>query len=323
MTQTNHRSRRFAWLIGLVALFAIIVSPVVKADKVQIQPMFTYGESLTASQFDETKRLLKVENGTEEIQVRINELNDLLHDNYPYNQVYSSSYITPANNNGGVTVNILTPDTITAITPRQYENAAITAGAVDVNIDVASAVPVDGSGALAGVYKAFASSGHALDQQSVEVAQDELGTAAQITEENQDKDGYSDENLNAAIADIKGQIQEFKDQNGGDISIDQIQVIVNNVVNNYNLNNVLSDENIAQIQQLMQRFSEIELSDDQKNALNQLGDRIRSAGNDIADKAQQAWNDLDDSQKQEINGIWDRIVQIFQDIWNSIISIFQ
>ncbi|MCI5775995.1 MAG: DUF1002 domain-containing protein [Aerococcus sp.] len=323
MTHTMHRKRRFAWLIGSVAVLLLLVSPIVKADKIKIQPMFTYGESLSASQFNETKRLLKVEEGTEEIPVQINELNGLLHDNYPYQQVYSSSYITPANNDGGVTVQILTPDTITAITPRQYENAAITAGAVDVNIDVASAVPVDGSGALAGVYKAFASSGQALNSQSVEVAQEELETAAQITEDNKDKEGYSDENLNAAIADIKEQIQQYKDENGGNISVDQIQVIVNNVVNNYNLTNILSEENINQIQQLMQRFSEIELTDEQKNALNQLGDRVREAGNDIADKAQQAWNDLDDSQKQEINGIWDQIVQTFRDIWNNIVSIFQ
>ena len=40
---------------------------------------------------------------------------------------------------------------ITRITAAQYQNAALTAGITDAKLTVASAVPIDGSGALAGV----------------------------------------------------------------------------------------------------------------------------------------------------------------------------
>ncbi|MDO4671113.1 MAG: DUF1002 domain-containing protein [Aerococcus sp.] len=310
--------------VATAALFTFIgfSAQSAKADKVKIQPMFTYGESLNTSQFNQTKQLLGVANGTTEIPVAINELNGLLQDNYPYYQVYSSTYITPADNNGGVTVEIKTPDTITSITRLQYENAAITAGAVDVDIKVASAVPVDGSGALAGVYKAFQKSGKTLNSEAVGVAQDELNTAVQITADNKDKQGYSDESLNAAIADIKEQIQNYKDKNGGSIDNNQIQVIINNVINNYNLNGVLSDENLNQLNQLMQRFSKIELSDEQKQALSNLGDKIRETGQGIADKAKETWNNLSDDQKAEVTGLWDKIVQFVKDTWNSLLNIF-
>src|SRR5699024_3095147 len=132
-------TKRILLTSGVLALGLAVAAPNKLADKVAIDPMFTYGETLDDSQYTETKELLGV-----------NELNDLLQDTYPYNQVYSSAYITPADNDGGVTVEIETPDTITDITEAQYENAAITAGAVDVDIKVASAVKVDGSGALAG-----------------------------------------------------------------------------------------------------------------------------------------------------------------------------
>lgn len=293
-----------------------------KADKVSIQPMFTYGESLSPAQFNQTKQLLGVKNSTTEIPVAIDELNDLLQDNYPYYQVYSSTYITPANNNGGVTVEIKTPETITTITRLQYENAAITAGAVDVDIKVASAVPVDGSGALAGVYKAFQKSGKALNSQAVAVAQDELDTTAKITADNKDKQGYSDESLNAAIADIKEQIQDYKDKNGGRIDHNQIQVIINNVVNNYHLDGILSQENLDQLGQYMQRFSQLELSTEQKQALTNLGDKIRDTTQGIADKAKETWDNLDEDKKAEVTGLWDKVVQFVQDIWASLVNIF-
>src|SRR5699024_489179 len=159
------------------------------------------------------------------------------------------------------------PDTITDITEAQYENAAITAGAVDVDIKVASAVKVDGSGALAGVYKAFEDAGYSLDDDARQVAQDELAVTSSITQENEDTEGYSDSDMNAAIADIKAQIADLKEQNGGSISVDEITVIVNNVVNNYNLNSVISEDNIQAIIDQMKNFSNLERSEEHTSEL--------------------------------------------------------
>lgn len=303
--------RRLMTVLALVSLLCIQVSKV-EADKVEIEPMFTYGESLNQAQYDETKRALGVASGTKEIPVHINELNGLLHDNYPYNQVYSSTYITPAKNNGEVTVEIVTPNTITEITPIQYQNAAVTAGAIDVNIKVASAVKVDGSGALAGVYKSFKDAGHELDARAVSVAQDELELTSKINQENEGKSDFSDELLNAAIAEIKTDIQTAKEEGNGHVSIEQIQVIVNNVINNYNLTNVISEENVQMIVNQMNHFSQLEFSPEQKEQLQALGERLQKDGGKLFDKAQTAWENTDkEAVKGFLQQIWDFIVSLF------------
>ena len=102
----------------MIALFTSVTTA--SATVREMQATFTYGESLNDSQYQETKNVLGVESGATEIEVQINELNSLLQDNYNYYQVYSSSYITQNDNNGGVNVEIVTPNTITTITPLQY-----------------------------------------------------------------------------------------------------------------------------------------------------------------------------------------------------------
>lgn len=300
-----------------VASFAFI-APHAKADKVAIDPMFTYGETLNDTQYQNTKETLGVASGTEEIPVYVNELNSLLNDSYPYQQVYSSAYITPANNNGNISVEILTPETITSITEAQYENAALTAGAVDVDIKVASAVKVDGSGALAGVYKAFEASANTLDDQAVSVAQDELNMTSEITQENKDKEGYSDELLNAAIAEIKTAIQEKKDENGGSISTGDIQVIVNNVINNYNLDGVISQENIDQIINQMNNFSQLELTQEQKDQISAFGKKLQETGGDLLDQAKTAWNNTDqEAVKEEATSLWQQFLDLINQIFGT------
>lgn len=63
---------------------------------------------------------------------------------------------------GGINVTIVPyngTNNITTITSDQYRNAAVTAGVSNANIFITSAVSIDGSGALAGVYAAFAQMG--------------------------------------------------------------------------------------------------------------------------------------------------------------------
>ncbi|WP_025729606.1 DUF1002 domain-containing protein [Atopobacter phocae] len=313
-------------IFGLTASIGFLLSslsPTIFADKVE---MFTYGESLTTSQYQETRNLLGVPKQTEEIKVQINELNSLLNDNYPYNQVYSSTYITPSSTNNGVEVEIVTPQTITTITPTQYRNAAITAGATNVKIKVASAVRVDGSGALAGVYKAFKATGQALDQQAVQVAQDELNTSSSITQENKDKPGYSDELLNSAIADIKSEIAEKKKEDG-EISAQDISIIINNTINNYNLQNVLTDQNIEQLNQFMNRFSELNLSAEQTAALKNLGSDLKSKGGELFNQVKNNLSTIEEKAKQinpeEAKGFLNQVIQFITQLINSIVQLFK
>lgn len=313
-----------------VATIGAISLPKAYADKIEINPVFTYGESLNQTQFDQTKQTLGVQPGGKELLVKINELNGLLHDNYPYKQVYSSAYITPAQNEGDVTVEILTPQTITAITPLQYQNAAITSGAIDVHIKVASAVKVDGSGALAGVYKAFQDQGHTLDQEAIAAAQKELSVTAGINQEHQGQEGYDPELLNGAITEIKTSIQQYKQENNvTQISQDEITNIVNNVVNNYNLQNILTQNNIQNINQFSQDFSKIELSDAQKQQLQNLGNDILKEGGALFDNVKNDLKNLDlnvkvdEETKGEIKNAWDAFLNILSQIVDAIAQLFK
>ncbi len=76
-------------------------------------------------------------------------------------------------------VDIKTPQNITLITETQYANAAITAGASDVLIDVCFSDSGNGESALTGVYKALAN-GETVDTARTEVAQQELETVKEV-----------------------------------------------------------------------------------------------------------------------------------------------
>lgn len=289
----------------------------VSADNLS-RPVYAYGESLTASQKTETARLLDVNKDALEMQVNIDELNELLRNKIDYYQVYSSVYLAPKGEGEGVEVEIVTPKTITTITPRQYENAAITAGATNMTIRVASVKAVDGSGALAGVYKAFRGTTGSLPEKNVAVAQDELKTTSKISKENEGKKGFSDDLLNAAIAEMKAQISTIKNQNNGTINNSQIADVINNVVNNYNLNGVLTEGQVNSLRSLMDEFSKIKLSDEQIENLKALGTKLLNKGGELMEKVQADWGNLSPETKQEIGGFFQKLLQAIQNFFASL-----
>ncbi|MDD7593179.1 MAG: DUF1002 domain-containing protein [Peptoniphilaceae bacterium] len=290
---------------------------VARADNLK-QPVFAYGQSLTDEQKQETAQWLGVSDSALEMQVNIDEMNGLLHDDYDYYQVYSSVYLEPREKGTGVSVKIVTPKTITEITPSQYENAAITAGATDMTIRVASVKAVDGSGALAGVYKAFSGTTGELPKENVQVAQEELSTTSKISEENKDKEGFSDDLLNAAIAEIKAQIITVKEENDGQINSGQIINIVNNVVNNYNLGDVLTQDQMDALSDLMGKFSQIRLTDEQVENLKALGSRLMESGGKLLENVKSQWDAISPETKQEIGGFFQRIFSAIGDFFNSL-----
>lgn len=309
---------RRATAFALAALMLVLpMGRVARAENLK-QPVFAYGQSLTAQQKQETAQLLNVSDSALEMQVNIDELNGLLHDDYDYYQVYSSVYLEPLDEGDGVSVQIVTPDTITQITPSQYENAAITAGATDMSIRVASVKAVDGSGALAGVYKAFSGTTGELPEENVKVAQEELSTTSKISEENKDKEGYSDDLLNAAVAEIKAQIITIKEQNNGEINNGEIVNIVNNVINNYNLNDVLTDEQKDALSHLMEQFSQIELTDEQVANLKALGSKLLESGEKLLENVKTQWDAISPETKQEIGGFFQRLFGAIGDFFSSL-----
>lgn len=318
--KTDRRCGRFrrgaAGALAAALLLGAWVAPLRAVQAAELkQPVYAYGESLTPEEKDTTAKLLGVSDGAKEMVVKIDELNGLLHDNYPYHQVYSSVYLEPMETKQGVEVEIKTPDTITEITPLQYRNAAITAGAINLRIRVASVKAVDGSGALGGVYKAFLESGEALPTVNVEVAQKELEVTAEINQANQGKEGYSNEALNAALAEMKAEIQKIKEETGK-VTSENITNVVQNIINNYQLNLSLTDEQVKQLQDFLQKFSEIEFTSEQKKALADFGKTVLEQGGKLLEHVKSSWEGLSPEVKSGIGGF-------FASLWDGIVSFFQ
>lgn len=112
--------------------------------------LMSLGDTLNVEQADMTKQLLGAQDVTPENTIRIDgtTVNKYLNDGSTAStQVFSSAYIQGQDENYGVRVQIVTPQNITLVSPMTYQNAAITAGAKDVLVRVATVVEVTGEGA--------------------------------------------------------------------------------------------------------------------------------------------------------------------------------
>ena len=166
--------------------------------------------------------------------------------------VYSSVYVETQEEGTGIDVVISTPDNITSITPAQYKSAAQTAGLTDVKLTVASIVPIDGSGALAGVYKTVESSGGFIDPTRTAVAQEEMNILNQITENNKDVPGFTDTALNIAQEQIKT-VLAGKVKDGDKITDKVIETTVREALESQGLQlSTTEQENLTQVLGQMQ-----------------------------------------------------------------------
>lgn len=298
-----------AVLLSMVAAFTFTHNTVL-ADET---PVVTLGTSLTDSQKDGTLKTLTAPlNGGnyQTITVTGSDLVKYLNpsgDNFTTSSgVWSSAMIQKTSSGSGINVKILDyngKNNITTITANQYKNAALTAGITDANIYVTSAVPIDGSGALAGVYAAYAKNGNALNQKQVNAAQDEMNTLSGITQDNKNKDGYSDAQLNNAVAGAKSEMAK----QGQNISDSQIRDIVNNQININHLGNTINNNQKNQIVNLL-----IEIRDSGalkngsfKSQASKLSNQIQNSAKNIFDKFNTPEN------RNWLQQLWDSIVNFF------------
>ena len=211
--------------------------------------------------------------------------------------VYSSVRMQTLEEGGGIDVTITTPENITKITEAQYQNAALTAGIHDAKLTVASAVPIDGSGALAGVYKIVEESGGLIQQNRVEVAQEEMDVLSKITEENKDKDGYSDEALNAAQEQAKAELAQ-KQADGTELTQADIQATIQNALAEHGLKELVTSDQLSELTGLLNDMKEKNIFEDFVNEL------------DLTEAKQQI--------EEKSKGLWASIKQFFSGIWESL-----
>ncbi|MDB6241329.1 DUF1002 domain-containing protein [Lactobacillus amylovorus] len=284
-------------------------------------PVVTLGTSLTDSQKDGTLKILTAPlNGGnyQTITVTGSDLVRYLNpsgDNFTTSSgVWSSAMIQKTSSGSGINVKILDyngKNNITTITANQYKNAALTAGITDANIYVTSAIPIDGSGALAGVYAAYAKNGNALNQKQVNAAQDEMNTLSGITQDNKDKKGYSDAQLNNAVAGAKSEMAK----QGQNISDSQIRDIVNNQININHLGNTINNNQKNQIVNLLIeiRDSGALKSSSFKGQASKLSSQIKNSAKNIFNKFNTPEN------RSWLQQLWDSIVNFFSHMFGGVI----
>ncbi|WP_242368898.1 DUF1002 domain-containing protein [Lactobacillus intestinalis] len=308
----------FTILATFVAGIFAISQNTVYADET---PVVTLGSSLTESQKSGTLKTLTAPlNGAnyQTITVTGSDLVKYLNpsgDNFTTNSgVWSSAMIQKTSAGSGINVKILDYDgknNITTITANQYKNAALTAGISDANIYVTSAIPIDGSGALAGVYAAFAKNGDALNQKQVNAAQDEMNTLSGITRENKSKDGYSDAQLNNAVAGAKSDMAKI----GNNISDSQIRDIVNNQIKINHLGNTINNNQKNQIVNIL-----IEVRDSGALKNKNFKDQAAELSKQIEKNAQNIFNKFNTPENRNwFQQIWDSVVNFFSHLFGTVI----
>ncbi len=306
-----------AMLLSGVAM-VLYTKPVLADDDT---PVVTLGTSLTDAQKQGTLKTLTAPlNGGnyQTITVTGSDLVKYLNpsgDNFTTSSgVWSSAMIQKTSSGSGINVKILDYDgknNITTITANQYKNAALTAGISDANIYVTSAIPIDGSGALAGVYAAYAKNGNALNQKQVNAAQDEMNTLSGITQDNKNKKGYSDAQLNNAVAGAKNEMAK----QGQNITDSQIRDIVNNQININHLGDTINNNQKNQIVNLL-----IEIRDSGALKDGNFKQQASKLSSQIQNGAKNIFNKFNTQENRNwLQNLWDQIVKFFSGLFGGVI----
>ncbi|MDL2310579.1 DUF1002 domain-containing protein [Peptostreptococcaceae bacterium OttesenSCG-928-C18] len=278
------------------------------------KPTFVYGESLNNSQIKDTMKLLGVKNeeNINSVKVTYKDLVEYIGGdiNNPSNMI-SSVLVTKENEGKGVNVVIKTPDNITQITAEQYANASITAGVEDATILVGAIRKVTGESALTGVYKAFEANGVELDKDRMEVAQDELDTVNEISQDNKDNKDFSASDLNNAVTEVKSQLAEISEKQDRTPTLDEIREVVEEAIAKHELENVITKEQIDKLISYFEKYVDTDAlnSEQVKEQLGKWKDAIVDGASDLYNKAEES-------------GFLDKIAAFFKGLYEGIVGLF-
>lgn len=286
------------------------------------EDVITYGGDLNNNQKEEVKEKLGADDSDKTVNVTLADVKEFT--GVQYDHIYSSSLIEPKTFGKGVDVEIVTPDYITKITKEQYTNAAISAGIQNAKIRVASTVePTTGDGALTGIVKAYAKEGTDLSESDAKNANQEMSDLATISDENKGKEGYSDAAMNNAVADMKSQVAQEK-ENNGDVSEDKVRSIVDEVLKEKGLDNVINDNQRNTIYNIVINVSKSNvLNNDPKAFIKQLDKykgQLEKNHGDLINKAKDKAKSLN---TEENRNILQKIGDFIKNIINAIIDFFK
>ncbi|MFL2131172.1 DUF1002 domain-containing protein [Ruoffia sp. FAM 20858] len=148
--------------------------PVEGTNVAQLEKRVAVGNSNSDEQISQLLALFGMESNDQSNLIKIDgvTLNELISDgSNESTDVYSSVMVDMPESGSGVNVEILTPENITVVSESAYQNAAITAGATNADIKIASVIAVTGEGALGGVYEIFNQAGYSLEAEDIQTAE--------------------------------------------------------------------------------------------------------------------------------------------------------
>ncbi len=310
-------------LAGVFAFSILFNATMAKAAEIDTEvinerwgkPTFAYGETLNENQKDSTTKLLGVKDkgNINSIKVTYKDLvkyigGDLSN---PANMI-SSVLVTKENEGKGVEVEIKTPENITQITAEQYRNAALTAGVKDATILVGAIRPVTGESALTGVYKAFEANGETLDKERMEVAQDELDTVNEISQENKSKEGFNTDKLDEAITDIKSSLGDIKNNQDKQPTLEDIRRVVEESLVKYDLDKVVTQDQMDKLISYFEKYANTDALTSEE-----VAKQLKKWGGAILDGAKQAYDEAEKS------GLLDQISAFLRDVFGKIVELFK
>lgn len=281
------------FIIGCLALLASSSTVFADAtiqkviDQKYSQPDYVIGSSLDEFQVDQTLSLLMY---NEEKEKEWKTMNPSAYTSFSIDENgdhYSSVKLQKQVKKAPVSVHIVTPQNITEVTADMHRNALTTLGLEHADITIASPTEASGLSVLAAVSYSLEQNGSTISDENKTLAQEELSLLATIYKESARKKGFHEDKLNVAVIDLKiaaltGSKQDEK------LEKKDYQKLVTKILKNYQLEDVLTDEQTKQIVNFASKLSNSQLTSD-KNLVKSL----KALKQDIIEKAGDSFNTID------------------------------
>ena len=281
------------------------------------KPTLVYGVSLTDPQITATNEafgIKDISNVNRQITT-IDDYNKFMGTQGETPTLISSALVQKADKGNGVKVSIKTPQNITKVTVLQYQNAAITSGASDVNIDIASPVPVTGESALVGVTKALEANGQEVDTKRAEVANQELETVSDIAEQNKNNDKFDSTALDLALAQIKTDLANYKESKGKTADNKEVEKIVNKALKDKGLDKFITPEQVQQLVSFANAYQNTSAIDS-KEVKEQLENYAKSAYESLSENYKKFVS------SDQAKGMWESVKSFFGNLFDYIGGMF-
>lgn len=281
----------------MVCLILLTVSSIALASTGEGREFISFGADLNRTERDQMlsyfkpvgqPQMLEVTNSEEYYYVSRYVPKDKIGD-----RAISSVYLQTLPAGTGIQVHT---NRITWVTEGMYANAAVTAGVRDVLIKAVAPYPVSGTAALTGIFKAFEEAqGQPISKARKDAAYQEMITTGKLGED------VGAKNAEGLVRDVKKEVVSKHATNP-----QEIRIIIENKARQYNLK--LSDEQITQLQQLMEKINGLHLN------VGEINNQLKSINTRVKGIREQG---------EKSQGILGQILDLLQRLFNAVVNLFK